>query len=306
MTKLPITVLIPTINAEGHLVELFESIRDVAEDVFIVDSLSIDRTVSMALESGVKIIQRPFITSSDQFGWMLSHLPVKTPWIFFMAQDERFSPSLKRDMARVLSGDPPVDGFTVKWRLWFMGKPLHAQTDNLRLLRTGRGRVTQVSCNEHFLVDGPVGKLDGVLEHKDTLTLYEWYEKQNIYTTREAVGRLKDTCRDESPSLLGTGLQRKMFFKRLLTNLQCADWIMFLYYLLIYGAWRDGRVGLRWASLRVWVQQVVRLKTEEIRSMNQIPKLPEARHGDYDPRILASVLQQSLVPESIPLDRESN
>ncbi len=299
MDKLPITVLIPTINAEGHIQELYNSISDVAEDVYIVDSLSIDSTVDIAQRLGIKIIQRPFVTSSDQFGWMLINLPVKTPWIFFMAQDERFSESLKNELAKVVLRDSPEAGFTVKWRLWFMGKPLHATSDNLRLLRTGKGRVTQVSCNEHFLVDGPIGKLNGILEHKDTLTLYEWYEKQNIYTSREAIGRFRDSCKDESPRLLGTRLQRKMFFKRFLTNIYFADWLMFLYYLMKFGVWKDGLNGLRWAALRVWVQKVVRLKMAEMKSTGLVPKLPEARHGDYDPRLLVTALQQQLVPESV-------
>ncbi len=37
--KLPITVLIPTLNAAGHLDELFVSIEPFVSAVFVVDSL---------------------------------------------------------------------------------------------------------------------------------------------------------------------------------------------------------------------------------------------------------------------------
>lgn len=54
--KLPITVMVPTLNAEGHLMELLDSIEPYVEDIFIVDSFSIDKTVDLALERGIKIV----------------------------------------------------------------------------------------------------------------------------------------------------------------------------------------------------------------------------------------------------------
>ena len=52
--ELPITVMIPTLNAEGHLVELLDSIKPYVADIFIVDSFSIDKTVDIALERKIK------------------------------------------------------------------------------------------------------------------------------------------------------------------------------------------------------------------------------------------------------------
>ena len=78
-----------------------------------------------------------------------------------MAQDERFSESLVADLRRVFGEGIPgdVDGYTVKWRLWFMGEPLHAIADNFRLMRKGKCRATNVACNEHFVVEGKIGVL---------------------------------------------------------------------------------------------------------------------------------------------------
>lgn len=299
--KLPITVMIPTLNAEGHLNELLDSIEHYVEDIFIVDSFSIDKTVDVALERGVKIVQRHYVNSSDQFQWMLDKLQVKTDWIFFMAQDERFSESLVSDFRKLFDGGIPdsVDGYTVRWRLWFMGEPLHAASDNLRLLRRGKCKVSQVACNEHFMVPGKVGRLSGILEHKDTLNLHEWYEKQNLWTTREAIQRVKPPSEDELPKLFGTGLQRKAWLRKVLKKLPGRNAIRFFYYLLKFGAWRDGRAGVVWASLRTWVEDVIELKALEMRKCGVPARLPEGRHGTYDLRILKSDLQRELVPESI-------
>ena len=41
--------------------------------------------------------------SSDQFQWMADKLPVQTDWIFFMAQDERFSTSLIENLRELFA-----------------------------------------------------------------------------------------------------------------------------------------------------------------------------------------------------------
>ena len=298
--KLPITVLIPTLNAEGHLVELLDSIEPYVADIFIVDSFSIDKTVDIALERKIKIVQRHYVTSSDQFQWMIDKLPVQTDWIFFMAQDERFSTSLVKNLRELFSkGDTSgVDGYTVRWRLWFMGQPLHATSDNLRLFRTGKCKVSQVACNEHFMVTGTIGHLNGILDHKDTLTLHEWYEKQNLWTTREAIQRVQPPSDDELSKLFGTRRQRKAFFKQFLIHMPLGETIFFWYYFLKFGAWRDGRAGWVWASLRVWVHHVTTLKEKEMRKYGVPKKIPEGRHGGFDERILNSELQRKLLPET--------
>ncbi len=298
--KLPITVLIPTLNAEGHLDELFDSIEPFVSDVFVVDSLSIDQTVDICLRRGIKIVQRHYVNSSDQFQWMLDSLPIMTPWVFFMAQDERFSDSLVQALGNLFDAGVPetIDGYTVKWRLWFMGRPLHATAPNLRLFRTGKCNVTQVACNEHFRVPGGIGHLDGILEHKDTLNLHEWYEKQNLWTTREAIQQARPVSNDERPVLLGTALQRKAFLRKVLKKVPCRNCIRFLYYWLKFGAWRDGRAGVVWASLRVWVADVIDLKVEEMRKSGIPSKIPEGRHGDFDSRVIRSKLQKQLLPET--------
>lgn len=300
--KLPITVLINTLNAGEHLEELFDSILPHVEDVFVTDSRSVDDTVDICLRRGVKIVQRPFKNCGDQCQWSMDHLPIKTDWIFVMAQDERFSESLVADLRRVFRVGVPsnVDCYTCKWRLWFMGEPLHAQSDVYRLLRMGHCHVSDASCNEHFYVDGRTLHLNGHLEHKDTLTLHDWYEKQNLWTTLEAIGRIVDKNEEEKSSFFGTTLQRKMFFKRLCLKTPIVGrFVMWSYYYFGYGAWKDGLAGWNWAKLRMWVHRVGDIKEREFRK-HGIPKiLPTARHGDFDPRIMRSELQKQLLPDLV-------
>ena len=165
-------------------------------------------------------------------------------------------------------------------------------------MRRGKCQVTQVACNEHNTVPGKVMHLDAILEHKDTLNLHEWYEKQNLWTTREAIQQARPVSDDERPVLWGTALQRKAFLRKMLRKVPFRNCIRFLYYWLKFGAWRDGRAGIVWASLRVWVANVIDLKVEEMLKSGIPSKIPEGRHGDFDSRVIQSKLQKQLLPET--------
>lgn len=300
--KLPVTILVPTINAEVHVDELLDTVLPYFEDVIVVDSFSADKTVDLCLKRRVKIVQRPFQTSSDQFGWMLTQLPVRTEWVMLLAQDERVTPELRAAMARQITVDSPFNGFTVRWRLWFMGAPLHAAPAIPRVFRRGHVAVTQVTCNEHFeLTDGVLGALDANIEHKDTPTLWDWYEKQNLYTTREAIGIVQGKARTERPKFFGNRNERRHWFARHLPNLPLGFGylLMFLGYYFKYGAWKDGKIGYYWTKCRVWVQWVTFFKVKEIRRTGIIPRMPEPRRGTYDKRIMQSGLQQQLLPDVV-------
>lgn len=298
MEKLPVTVLIPTLNAGGHLTELLDSIGDAVSDIQILDSRSTDSTVDIALERGITIVQRAFTTHGDHFQWMVSNMPVKTDWVFLLAQDERFTPSLLDALRHLFSGILNLNGYTVRWRLWFMGKSLHVIIDNLRLMRMGHFRIADVICNEQILVDGPVGNLDGILEHKDTLTLHEWYEKQNLYTTMEAIAHMRG--RGEfavKPSFFKGRLARRMMIKKIFFSIPFRYLLVLIYNYFFVGAWRDGKVGFIWARLRSEVYRMREYKITEMNWSGLIPEIPKARHGDFDPRIMATTLQQNLLPD---------
>lgn len=299
MKKLPITVLIPTLNAEAHLAEALDSVLDIVEDVFILDSRSSDKTVDIALKYDIKICQRAFTTYGDHFQWFAKNMPITTPWVFFMAQDERFSESLKDCLCELFSSKPEADGYRVKWRLWFMGKPLHAKTSIVRLFRNNKFDISDVICNEQFIVHGEVKDLKGVLEHKDSIDLHVWNEKQNLYSTMEAIA----ICRDEGrfscvPKFFGSQLERRMWLKKMFFHLPFRYQMIFWYSYLLKGAWRDGKRGWCWAHLRSEVYRMWELKAMEMKITGRIPEIPKAPHGDFDERVLRTELQRLVQPNT--------
>lgn len=283
--KVPVSVIMLTLNEEFHLPGAIENVKGWAEEIFIVDSCSVDRTVDIALENGVKIVQRPFTNFGDQWNFALERLPIKTPWTFKLDPDERLTDELKTEISNLLKENPDCCGYEMDRRLWFMGKPLHVLAPVLRLWKTGKCRFSDVIVNEHPLIDGPVGKLNGIIEHLDSPDLEQWLEKQNRYTTAEAAMAFKKAPMADRPLLLGTKLQRRMWLKKNFNCLPFRYLLLFFYHWFWQGAWRAGWTGYAWARLR---SDVIRLREYKLREMMITGRVPNKKTygpGERDNRV---------------------
>ncbi|MBN2294578.1 MAG: glycosyltransferase family 2 protein [Pirellulales bacterium] len=286
-----------TLNEEFNLPGAIESVKDWAEEIFIVDSCSTDRTVDIALENGVGIVQRHFTNFGDQWNFALQKLPIKTPWVLKLDADERISNELKDEIRSVFATDTKEDAFVVPVRLWFMGKPMHPKICVVRLWRKNKARISDVTVNEHLIVDGTTGRLRSFIEHHGSPDLHHWWDKQNRYTTMLAIQKMKGQKMSAEPKLFGTPLERHMFLIKLFFRLPFRYQIQWFYEVFVRGAWRDGKSGLTWVRLQITARRMRELKAIEMKTTGRIPELPKAPCGDYDPRVLASALQKSVCVE---------
>jgi glycosyltransferase involved in cell wall biosynthesis len=295
MQKVPISVIMLTLNEEYHLPKAIENVKPWAEEIFIVDSCSIDKTVNIAVQHGVKIVQRRFTNFGDQWNFAIGKLPIRTPWTMKLDPDERITPELVEEMRRAIQSKDACDGYWIPRRLWFMGNPLHIKQGVLRLWKTGKCRFSDVIVNEHPLVNGKIGKLKGIIEHFDSINLHHWLDKQNRFTTMEAIMKVKGDKLATKPKLLGNALERRMFFKKYFDYIPLRFQLLWLYLMIVESVWRDGDVGRAWAHLRIEVTRMNEFKWKEMKRTGRIPESPRAPHGDYDPRVLNSPLQKLLI-----------
>ncbi len=292
MKKSPVTVIMLTLNEEFNLSGAIKSIKDWVEDIFIVDSCSTDRTVDIALEHGVSIVQRTFTHFGDQWNWAIERLPIKTPWVLKLDADERVSAELKKEIEAVVSNEPEENAFVIPVRLWFMGKRMHPKIHAVRLWRRHKARYSHVIVNEHLIVDDMVGRLKNCIEHLDSPNLHRWYEKQNRYTTMEAIMRVRGDAPAAEPRLFGSSLERRMMLKNIFYRVPFRYQMQWLHEAFFRGAIWDGAAGRRWIRLRVEVMRAIELKMREMRTTGVVPEIPKASRGNYDSRILASPLQK--------------
>lgn len=280
----PVAVVMISLDEGRNLPGVLENLRGWAQEVFVVDSGSGDDTVDIALANGVHVVQRRFRGFGDQWNFALRELPITAPWTMKLDPDERLTDALKRSIEAAVA-DPGVDGIAFDRRLWFMTRPLPVKHALLRLWRTGRGRFTDVAVNEHPVVEGTIRHVAGDLEHHDSPDLEHWLDKQNRYTTSEALMAFRGDALADTPRLFGSPLQRRMWMKKHYMRVPGRYAAMFLYHYLGMGAFRAGWVGYAWSRLRCDVYRLAEYKLREMRIAGRASEPRRPAPAPPDPRV---------------------
>jgi len=261
--KLPLTVLMITLNEEHNIGRVLENIVDFSSEIFILDSFSQDRTLEIASKYDVKIYQREFKDFSDQWNYACQKLPISNPWTIKLDPDESLTNELKQSISEVILKNQ-ADYISFNRRLWFMSRPLSVKQKVTRVWKTGTCRFNDVIVNEHPIVEGKEIFLNEYLEHYDSPDLQHWFAKQNIYTTLEAKTRFSDKNKKQKFDLFGNFENRKSSLKSFYSRLIFQDFLIFFYCYFILGSFKDGKVGFIWAKMRCFVYKMRRLKYLEM------------------------------------------
>jgi hypothetical protein len=198
--------------------------------------------------------------------------------------DERLSAALKNEIVEATTHSETI-AFTCRVRLFFMGRALPVRLRLTRLWRTGEASFSRVIVNEHAHVNGVIRQLANDIEHHDSPSLEHWLNKQNKYTTAEALAAFERRALAATPRVFGNSLERRMWLKRHYQKMPLRYTAMFLYHYLVLGAWRAGKVGWIWSHLRTEVYRLIAYKTDEMHR-RRVPQLrSEIVQGQRDPRV---------------------
>jgi glycosyltransferase involved in cell wall biosynthesis len=285
--RVPISFIIPTRNEERNIRRAIESVVDWADEVFVLDSYSNDRTVELAKAMGVHVAQRRFDNFAAQKNWALDHLPIGNEWVFFLDADERVPGELRTEITEAISGHGcGWDGYFVGMKQLFMGSVIAhgGWSPNLRLLlfKHRLGRYEERMVHEHLTLRGRVGRLKNFLIHEDRKGIHQYFERHNVYSTMEALEAhryLTEKIKHGSLShtLLGGAPGRRRALKQwAYRHLPCRPLFKFLW---SYGAklgFLDGAIGFRYCLLQSLYEYQVSLKLIELRSD---PTSPMLRYG---------------------------
>ncbi|MFC2138025.1 glycosyltransferase [Bacteroidota bacterium] len=94
-----ISVVIITFNEEKNIGRCLESIKDIADDIVIVDSYSTDSTGEIVKEYGARFVQHPFEGHIQQKNWAITQ--AKYPHVLSLDADEAVSEKLKQSILEV-------------------------------------------------------------------------------------------------------------------------------------------------------------------------------------------------------------
>ena len=281
----PVTVIMITLN-EGHqLQEALSNLKGWASSVFIVDSYSSDETISIALQNGVSVVQRKFKGFGDQWNFALSTAPVFTPWVMKFDPDERMDNTLKDSLTKCMSIESDYNSIAITRRLWFINRPLPVRQSLVRLWKAGYCKFSDVPVNEHPIVVGKSIFADGELQHFDSPHLDHWLNKQNKYTTAEAINQATSKVLSARPSIFGNKLEMRMWLKKFFWWFPLRFQFLFLYHYFYLGTFRAGQAGYIWSKLRVFVYQLWEFKYKEILMTGNLPARLGSGNGPKDPRV---------------------
>lgn len=266
---IPVSVIVMTRNEAVNLPACLDALGRFAE-VFVVDSHSTDGTPAMARERGARVV--PYRWDGrypKKKQWCLDRLPFAFDWVFFVDADERPTPPLVEEIARLIAGGPRRAGYFVPGRPVFLGRRLRfgEGTCKLALLDRRRARfpvlddldvpgMGEVEGHYQPVVDGAVGRLRQPLLHADGRPLTAWFERHNGYSDWEAVlrsdGRHRRTIDGEEP------LRRCL--KRLFDRLPLRPLAVFLYGYVLRLGFLDGLDGLHHAVARAFYYWQIEVK----------------------------------------------
>lgn len=191
LDKTSISVIILTYNEEFNIAACLENVCGWADQVFVVDSFSTDKTLEIANSKGVPIYQNPFETMAQQRNWSLSNLPLTNDWIIFLDADERLFPELKVELAQILPTLPENIGglYTRRRFIWFGRWLKHGGMYKwiLRTVRRKGAKVEMAGRREYMRVKGQTRRLQNDMLHEDQKGLADWIQKHNKYAAQEAI-----------------------------------------------------------------------------------------------------------------------
>ncbi len=203
-----ITALVPTCNEEHNILECIASVSW-ADEIFVVDSFSSDRTPELARGTGARVIQHEYINSAAQKNWAIPQC--RHDWILIVDSDERVTLELRHEIIEILKADridpeSVKDGYRIARMNHFMGSPVRYcgwQNDTcLRLFRAAHGRYQDRMVHADVIIDGRIGRLRGKMMHY-TFTGFEQYmNKFDRYTTLAAGDRHHVTGKIGWPQLV--------------------------------------------------------------------------------------------------------
>jgi glycosyltransferase involved in cell wall biosynthesis len=276
-----VAAIILTRDEEQDLPACLESIRDIAAEVYVIDSGSTDATAEIAQKAGATVLYHPFENQAKQFNWALDNILIQAEWVLRIDADERLHPDLARELKRVIP-EMPVDvtGLFVSRRIRFLGREIRFGDMYpvwlLRLWRNGVGRCEDRWMDEHIeLSEGHTLRVRGDLLHDIPKSLTEWTVKHNWYATRECTDILSIDAGHsvEVDSGFRRRLKHSVYLRLPLFYRAFAYW---LYRYIIKLGFLDGKVGLIYHFLHgFWYRFLVDAKIYEASVTAQIPRSPE-------------------------------
>ncbi len=225
-SRLPISVVVPTLNEAPRISTALETVRW-ADEVIVVDAGSTDDTTLIARRCGARVINVVGSTIGAQRNTGIA--AARNPWILALDADEEATPELRDSLARLCSGRAtPHRAYRIRSRNWHLGQELRhgpwGRDWKVRVFARDQ-RFSDARVHENLEQLDDVGGLAGTLLHHP----YRDLSHQVVKIAQYAKWSAQDMrARGKRGSVLAMMVRPFWRFVR--------DYV-------VYSGWRDGRAG---------------------------------------------------------------
>lgn len=189
-----VSAIILTKNNEDVLEDCLKSLKNFAEEIIVIDSGSLDKTIEIAKKYNAKIFHHKLVTFANQrnFGFSKS----SGEWIFYIDSDERITNGFSKEAKEKISSfleDSHVAGFFVKRDTYFLGKKWGMIDQVQRIFYRKHFDRWIGDVHETPKVNGEFDVINSPIHHFTHRNLEQMVEKTNSWSEIEARLRLESS-----------------------------------------------------------------------------------------------------------------
>jgi glycosyltransferase involved in cell wall biosynthesis len=212
-----LAVTLATYNEEANIGKCLAAVKDIADQIIVVDGSSSDKTREIAKKHGARVLNT---TNKPNFhlNKIMANNRAKTDWILQLDADEFVTPALKKEITDLLEGKyfgldrwqspvrsllgkllpigrpaklaEPAAAYWLKRKNFFLGRYLKHTGQYpdpvIRLFQRGKAYLPGKSVHEQMVVKGSVGWLTSDLDHYATPEFSRYLTRENRYSSLEA------------------------------------------------------------------------------------------------------------------------
>ncbi|MBC2856266.1 glycosyltransferase family 2 protein [Cetobacterium sp. 2A] len=186
-----LTVAMITFNEEKNLDRTLNSIKNIADEIVIVDSGSTDKTKEIAEKYNAKFIFHPWKGYGLQRNFAIENS--NGEWILAIDADEEVSLELADKIKEIIENESEKKVFEINRVSVCFGKVLKhggwGKSYAVRLFTKTSGKFNDNTVHEQFVTEDKIYKINkkDIIYHHSYLTLQDYFTKFNRYTTEGAL-----------------------------------------------------------------------------------------------------------------------
>ncbi|WP_046864817.1 glycosyltransferase family 2 protein [Microvirga massiliensis] len=188
---LPLSIFIIARNEADRIGETIQAVRDLTDDLVVVDSGSADGTQAVAAKLGARVIHNDWSGYGQQKRFAEDQC--RHEWLLNLDADEVVPPDLASEIRALFErGEPPLQAYAFRIAEVFPGESaphrLAYALAPVRLYRKSAGRYSPSPVHDRVVLNPgvKVGRLRGVVRHYSVRSLGDQIAKLNRYSDQQA------------------------------------------------------------------------------------------------------------------------